>query len=83
LVGVFTLIGAESSLAVESVRCSIAFVLVQIPVYITTVSHLPFAIASQTVTVSDRVGTAAIIGGLIQQVVQVGWKQLEPFRKEI
>jgi hypothetical protein len=34
------------------------------PVYVTTASHLRFAIASQAVTVAEGFGIAAIIGGL-------------------
>jgi hypothetical protein len=64
LVGVFTVIGVEFDAAVESILRSVAFVWVQIPVGVTTVSHLAFAIASQVVTVAKGFGIAAIIGGL-------------------
>jgi hypothetical protein len=69
LVGVFTLIGVESNTAVESVRHWVAFVSVQMPVYIATVSHLAFAIGSQAVTVSHGFGISVIIGGLCGSVL--------------
>jgi hypothetical protein len=41
------------------------------PVYVITISHLPFAIASQAVIVAEGFNTTAIIGGLCGSVVVI------------
>jgi hypothetical protein len=66
----------ESYRGVESVLRSIAFASFQIPVYITTVSHLRLAADSQAVSVAEEFGIAAIIGGLTRAVrITVGNKR--------
>jgi nitrate reductase gamma subunit len=71
LVGVFTVIGVESYTAVESILRSVASVSVPFPVYITTVSHFRFAIASQAVTVAEAFNIAAMISGLCGSAVVI------------
>jgi hypothetical protein len=59
--------GVQPSSPWLSVLRSIAFVSFQMPVYVTTFSHLGFAIALQVITVAEGFDIAAIIGGIDHQ----------------
>jgi hypothetical protein len=71
LVGVLTIVDVESYTAVESVLRSIAFTWLELPVYVTTVSLVPFAVAAQTVTVPEGFGIAAMTGAVCGSAIVI------------